>query len=136
MFTLFRGFGKKDNPKETVYKDAINKAPVMLVVLYLELNKARAPTHGIMEAASTMVSLVKVLCMTNLEELRPKEVSSTMDSSNMEREKVKEPSKLKMEFFRVISKTMKLTVQENLSGKTVKFMKDSSENQCLTVREE
>lgn len=58
-----------------------------------------------------------------------------MGSSNMEKEKAMELFKLITEFWKVISKMMRLMDQESLSGKMVKFMRDNLENQCLTVKE-
>lgn len=73
--------------------------------------------------------------MINAEELRPKVVLNTMESSNTVKDKAKVQFRHKMEFYKETSKTMKLMVLESSNGKTEKFMKDSSENQCLMAKE-
>lgn len=70
-----------------------------------------------------------------MEESKLKVVLNTMDSLNMEKEKVRGLFKHKMEFYKVISKMMKLMGQASLNGKMEKYTRDNLESQCLMERE-
>ncbi len=73
--------------KVMVCKNALNKEQDTQEDLHLELSKALVNILGKREVANMMESLVMDLCMINLEGLRPKEGSNTMESSSMEKEK-------------------------------------------------
>ena len=98
MFILFKGCGEMGTHREMAWKDVISKVQAILGLLHQALNKALALIPGITEEANIKGSSLKVWCMINMVESRPKVVLSTVESLSWEKDKVKVKFKLWMVF--------------------------------------